>query len=79
MDMALAAFLYMKHTLANVAEAESDRAKFVFEGDPEIIKTEVNGFYRHEALVEPRDYFYALRSIKSALYNARESKGSSQN
>ncbi len=72
-DISLAAYLSLRHKTLGVQDANERRATFIFEGDETAINDDVDKFYKREGMVEPREFFDAIRSMKSMLYNAKES------
>lgn len=75
-DISLAAYLLLKnHNFVSLEEATSAQARWVFEGNEKDMVEDIDAFYKRKCVVEPRAYFYAVRSIKSALYNQREEEG----
>lgn len=77
-DIALAAYLSLRHKVVGIQDANERRASFLFEGDEAVINTDADKFYKREGMVEPREFFDAIRSMKSMLYNARENDGQRQ-
>jgi hypothetical protein len=68
-DLILAAFLVSNdYKIEDLLRTNGTRIEFVFRSSRELIRL-VNDFWNNKTLVEPQNFFYAIKLIKNRIYS----------
>lgn len=73
-DLALAAALCLYFPLVGLKYLSPKQATFYFEKTDQVLQT-VDQYWSHQLRVDPIDYFFQIKQIKSRLYSATSKEG----
>jgi hypothetical protein len=69
-DLPLAATIALFYPMSDIDRTDPRRARFLFE-DNDVVQSVVERYNSGVISVNPKDYFYELKGIKTKLYSNR--------